>query len=228
MRRLFISLLFIAACGGVLKSQESFMVSPQTVIVDVDEEIVDAVASNLITNLTDSTVTIKWTREVICKSPADGYSAVCDFNICYLPNVDSYQFTLEDNQEEPLSVHFYKNEGQQGAAIIALHLENLAVSTDTVTAFYLFNSCELSSSVEPLPEPGIQVLPNPASNHFQLSDADAVETIRVFNMYGREVRSYNVDSQNSYDLYGLSRGWYIIGCYDRYDRVFQALKLLKE
>ncbi|MFT5168700.1 MAG: hypothetical protein ACI8P3_003945 [Saprospiraceae bacterium] len=56
----------------------------------------------------------------------------------------------------------------------------------------------------------INVYPNPAVNFIGLSDAEDVKKIIIFNVMGREAKSFDVEKGMKYDVADLKRGMYLV------------------
>jgi hypothetical protein len=196
--------------------------------VSVHDTITDAGGTNTIKNLTNASLTVKWTRTIYCINPDTAETQICDPNICYATTVSTKSFTLAPNASGPIIAHFLKEYNVHGSAIVALHFEKSTNPADSVTSYYYFNSCTTTAAQEPLPEANVQLFPNPVSDFFTLTHADAVNQIRVFTISGRLVTTFTAKPDGTYPVAGLPAGNYLVALYDKQERVFQAIKLIKQ
>jgi hypothetical protein len=95
-----------------------------------------------------------------------------------------------------------------------------------VTVTYLFTS-PLSGTDE-LPVANVQLFPNPTVDNFQLTNADAVQRIRVFSMDNREVARFTATPGAQYSLATQAAGTYYLALEDDKGQVFQAIRLVKQ
>jgi hypothetical protein len=218
-------LLFALAVRS--NAQASFSLTPQMVATSVPDSITDAEGTNTIQNLEGVSKTIRWTRSVICINPAAGYTQICDINVCYSPSVSTKTFVLGPNASGPMITHFLKDAGIQGSAIVTLHFENTVVKSDSLTSFYLFNSCSITGTKEQLPEANVQLFPNPVTEFFTLRNADAVSSVSMYTTDGREVASFTATPDARYNIATLPAASYFVALFDKDKRVFQALKIDK-
>jgi hypothetical protein len=229
MKRIVLLFSACIAFAGAALSQATFQMIPPTVSTSVHDTIVDAEGHNIIKNLTNTTKTIRWTRTVICNDPDTTKSQICDPNLCYLPQVSTKTFTLEGNTQKPMVVHFLKSYGVPGSAIIALKFEVVGTPSDSTTAFYLFNNCAAATNTQDvMPQASVKVFPNPTTDVFTLVNDEQVDQIRVYNMNGQTVASFQAIPGSVYSLRDQPVGTYIVGLYDRLGRVFQATEVIRK
>lgn len=55
-----------------------------------------------------------------------------------------------------------------------------------------------------------QVYPNPAVDFIQISDSDGIERVALFNLTGREIKSFTYRSEEKYFVGDLPKGMYLI------------------
>ena len=55
-----------------------------------------------------------------------------------------------------------------------------------------------------------QVYPNPAVDYIQVIDNDAIERVTLFNLAGREIKSFAYRSNEKYFVGDLPKGMYLI------------------
>lgn len=227
MKRLF-TLLFLSLGFSVLVSaQLSFNVSETQVWEIVPINVTDVEGHFSITNLTNNTQTIRWTRTVVNITPGCA-TQVCDINLCYTQSVSTRTFDLQPNASGNIVMHFLNPDSIVGAAgVIRLKMTNENIPADSVTVTFLFTS-SLSGTDNPLPAANVKVYPNPTSDYFLLENADAVQRIRLFSLDSREVANYTANPSERYSLAGQAAGTYIMVLEDQEGRVFQAAELIKK
>lgn len=177
-----------------------------------------------VTNLTASTIRLKWERKVISLTPGCE-TAVCDPNTCWARFVNTKNFDLDGNETGPLLVHFYNN-GAPCAGIIHLKVSDRDNPADTTIAVYLFNQTSAGAHQPELPS--VQLFPNPVQHYFSLENADQLGLVRLFDLEGHELANYQPNGYNRYSVELLPTGNYILALEDKNGRPFQALTLLKQ
>ena len=55
-----------------------------------------------------------------------------------------------------------------------------------------------------------------------------IKSIVVYNVLGRAVRDFEVQSNAFYDLKGLPRGMYLVGLNDKNNKTLKTVRLLKQ
>lgn len=115
-------------------------------------------------------------------------------------------FLVSDGESRNIKVNFDPSLSQ-GISNGSLTFETNLSSSPTVT---IPLSAEGILGLRKLSEIGITLYPNPAGEVFQLGgETSNLQTIRVMDTQGREVRAYSNTSAN-YQLEGLSNGIYLV------------------
>ena len=55
-----------------------------------------------------------------------------------------------------------------------------------------------------------QVFPNPAVDYFQISDNTAIQKVALYNLAGREIKSFTYRSEEKYYVGDLPKGMYLL------------------
>lgn len=224
MKRLF-TLLFLLLGFLSAVSAQSFSVSATEVWTIAPHTEPDVEGHITITNLTNSTQTIKWERTET-QITSDCFSQVCDLNLCYIPVVSTKTFDIDANASGNIIMHFLNPNGIQGAeALIHLKMSNVANPADSIVVAYLFTS-PLSGTGD-LPLAQVKLFPNPTTDYFLLENAEAVNRIRVISMQGREVARFTATPGERYSLDSQAAGTYFLALEDEQGRVFQTIELVK-
>ena len=226
MKRLISTLLLFAGFSALVSAQSTFSVSATEVWEIAPHNNPDVEGHFTITNTTNATQTIRWTRtEVNITNGCE--TQICDVNQCYLSFVSTRTFDLEANSTGNIIMHFLNADTIMGAAgVIRLKMTNENVPADSVTVTFLFTS-PLSGTDNPLPKADVKVFPNPTADYFLLENAEAVHRIRLFSLDSREVVRYTATPGERYSVADQPTGAYIVVLEDKEGRVFQAAELVK-
>lgn len=73
----------------------------------------------------------------------------------------------------------------------------------------------------------LSVYPNPAYDFFTLNTNQEVKQISIYNIIGKEVKTYVSNPDNQYDLSELKRGIYILRIFGKDDHLIKAIRLSK-
>lgn len=226
MKRLISTLLLLTGFSALVSAQSTFSVSATEVWEIAPHNNPDVEGHFTITNTTNASQTIRWTRTVV--NITNGCETqICDINLCYLPVVSTRTFNLDANSTGNIIMHFLNYDTIMGAAgVIRLKMTNENVPADSVTVTHLFTS-PLSSTDNPLPKADVKVFPNPTADYFLLENAEAVHRIRLFSLDSREVTRYTATPGERYSVANQPAGAYILVLEDKDGRVFQAAELVK-
>jgi hypothetical protein len=77
-------------------------------------------------------------------------------------------------------------------------------------------------------EKNIRLFPNPTNSFFRLDKAENVANIRILNLIGCEMRSFDATlGTTSYSLEGLAEGVYLVALRDKNGSVLKVLRVVK-
>lgn len=190
----------------------------------------DVTAKGFIKNESDSTITVKWKRNII--EITDGWeTAVCDKNLCYLPNYaetsteDGTHLVLAAGEESNFDIHVYPN-GIEGAAIVDLTATDINNAENTVTGRFEFN--QTTTSTFSVSKADIKIFPNPTLDFISLSEADDVERLVIYNIVGRPVKLFEADYSNRYNVMDLPTGMYLVRLLGNNDKTIKTVRLSKK
>ncbi len=186
--------------------------------VNLSDLTLDLEIHTKITNTTNQQVSLRWTR-VVKSSPLEWDTQVCDNNACYLPHVSSnidaalglnQPFRLDAGKSFDLILHVLPNGTPGEGEFMLIYALASSPNTPIDTVRYSVTVRNRVSSTFDLSTLDIRVFPNPATNYFELSNTTGVDRVTVYNLIGREVRSYDVYAGNQYNVEGLPDGMYLV------------------
>ncbi len=229
MRNLFFTLLFVFAIGISANAQSTFTLSADTLTESVELPEIFASAHSTVTNLASGPITINWTRFILSLSPGC-IIQVCDPNNCYLPTENSKNFTLAVNGVGNMIVDLIDTSAvpQPGTAIVRMKYTNLGQTSDTASTYYFLSITGTSGTGDLSTAVRVVLYPNPVTEWFALADADAVQSVRVYNAQGQQVAQFVATPGQRYSLAGQPTGTYFIALTDKNGKVLRALKVKKD
>ena len=226
MKNIFYTLLFLLTFCSLASAQSSFSISEDTLVVSlpVPETLVHA--PNIVTNLANGPLTLRWQRYVISLTPGCE-TQVCDPNQCYVPGVGGQTFTLEADSIANMYIDLLNPSGAPASAIVRLQYTNLAQPADTASVYY-FLSVGTSASAEQAASLRILLYPNPATESFALDHAGALHTVRMYDLAGQQVAEFAAAATQRYSLADQPAGTYFVTLADKNGQVFRALQVIKQ
>jgi len=101
-------------------------------------------------------------------------------------------------------------------------MKSLFFTVTTTILLYLFLGTSGLAAQEDL-----RVFPNPVTTQFEIGHSERVNTIRVINMVGREVRSFSYTPGQPYSIADLPQGMYLVQLQDKGDKVIHTQRIKK-
>lgn len=85
---------------------------------------------------------------------------------------------------------------------------------------------EQTKSIDPTVQ--ISIFPNPTTEYFQLNTYDNVELVRIYNLVGKEVKSFQVTPQKKFSVRELKLGLYLIQMVNEHGYVLRTVRMKKK
>ncbi len=200
---------------------------------DLSDPILQLQTYAKVINLTDQEVRLKWTR-VIIDQPMEWETQVCDNSLCWLPHISSnIDAAIGANQPAIISadtsfdigLYVVPNgfPGKGKFQLIFALANNPNAPIDTVTFEISVNAT--TTSATDIAVDGVRLYPNPAVDYFELKNATNVDRLMVYNLLGREVRSFRVYAGEQYSLAGLPDGLYLVSLINDRRGVLKTIRL---
>ncbi len=185
-----------------------------------------------ITNLTDDSLSLKWSRATY-EQPEAWVSQVNDKNSFYLPNVSSnidpgsglnLPLVLAGGESAELVLHVFPL-GVQGTGIY-----NFMFSYSSLPG-YVIESLDLEVIAIPngksRENKALSIFPNPAINYIEITPNNQVDRIEIYNTVGREVRSFYFENGKRYNIADLPQGLYLVALVNEKTGIIKTVRLLK-
>jgi len=122
-------------------------------------------------------------------------------------------------------LHFKPN-GVSGSSVVGVKLYADKNFTQEVYSTTI-NISSTTSSTKDLNNVNIKLFPNPASEYFQVTNASSVKKVVLYNMFGKEVKTYFHYNNAQHEISDLKTGMYIVKMLDDRNKVIKSLKLNK-
>ncbi len=170
--------------------------------------LTEAVADLEIHSLQTSDITVKWQRNVLMLTQGCG-TKVCDLNACYPESFSTKTFVLGAGVTGPISLHFVNPAGMFCQSVVRLDMWNVDFPDVVVAGWFIYNFG--SSSVDGGEViPSAKIFPNPTADYFSIEHVEGMKMVRLFDLTGREVASYNGESTQTFRLDNQTAGQYVV------------------
>lgn len=238
MKRIIPTLFILFLINISLVAQAAIIADPaineETFSVDL-ESFNDLVIHSSMVNTSDATLDVKWVR-VVGELPEGWTSKVCDNTTCYADfvysnvasefNLDA-PITLTAGEAGTLDVHINPN-GVAGTGLVTVELyDNSNMNEVVSTGTFTFHIEDINVSISEIEKAALQLYPNPSPDYFQLTNANIVDNIVVYNIVGRAVKTFDVYDGERYDVADLPNGMYLVSLVSEEEGVVKTVRLSK-
>jgi Secretion system C-terminal sorting domain len=190
-------------------AQVTITITPQVQTVGVNPDSTEIRAKATFKNTSTVTKKFTWSRNVM-NITTGWITQVCDSKGCWIPSVGTApeQIELAPNATSNLDVYI-RPEKKQGAATIEVKVFEVGNETNTVTGRYLFSTTTRAKETN-VSNANIRIYPNPTIDYFQITEDDGIDKVVIYNIIGRQMRTYKVTDNGKYNVNDLPEGLYII------------------
>lgn len=235
MKHILLSLSFFLATSFAAFAQLEISPNPWVGTfddIDLSDFYSEPIAHAEMINTTANPLSVRW-ELVVIDAPEEWEFRVCDKNQCYstgiITNWDP-SFPIEEpvflsaGESNLLDLHILPRlvAGTLNAEIRL----SLVSDPNTVIATGLFQVDVLSSVGEVLAN-DLRIFPNPSSDYFALSSAQGVNRIVLYNIVGRQVRSYEAAEGKKYNVADLPDGIYLVALQNQRGEVQRTMRISK-
>lgn len=214
MQKFFTAAFFVAFLGlNASAQQPGLLLKSDSLNGQADISFAFFEISNYIINNTGDTVTMRWTRTLQQPFPFGWYTNFCDYNLCYLSQISTADFTFDQGDTSLLKPVFYTVE-TPGTGIFRVKLESLSPGVNYLhNIVYIATATEASGAVEVQQARDVALFPNPAGDvlHAVFVDPDFRGSLRVTDAMGRVVLTQpNAAANEDLQIGGLPAGFYVL------------------
>jgi len=201
------------------ESIEKFFLAPGT--YDVENKLP-------LNNIGSDAIDFIWDVETVYAP--DGWNFfVCDLNKCYGPGTISIDASAANNlpSAENAEMRFHLQPYEiEGSGQYILRLRNTAGDETLEEMVLTFNGALVDTKEEQIAE--MNIFPNPVGDFFKLNnDSGLASHIQVFDVLGRQVKSFEVNSNNEYSIDELAEGRYFARIFDDNGRALKVVRMIK-
>jgi hypothetical protein len=181
-----------------------------------------------ITNSKDTTYTIYWQIEKSSTWPTQWGTYLCDLNLCYAEGVDKCPNSKPNFV--PKGTHKYEfhllPNGIAGSSTVMFKLytekncQGLIFSTP-------MNLTTTSTATKDVNYTNIKIFPNPSTEYFSISHSNNVYRVVLYNLFGKEVKSFFHYNNAQHEIGDLKSGMYVVKMFDSKGKLIKSSKLNK-
>jgi hypothetical protein len=154
---------------------------------------------------------------------------MCDNVLCYDTN------TLRSSPSIPNTFLQGNNKwefkffpkGFEGSSIMQIVLYGDRNFTEELYRAKIYINTDPTSTQQISSPSQIKVFPNPVSEYFSISNYTNVDKVKVYNLFGMEVKSFFHYNNAQHQIEELKSGMYLIRMFDKNGKVVKTVKLNK-
>ncbi len=245
MKQLILSTYFGLLMLGTLNAQVLIITpnpAPSTfnnVFLNGDADLESHVS---VTNNSADTLRLKWLRDVPSDCPDGWTTKVCDNSYCfnadqssnYVPNTAvTVPFVLLPGETfSNFILHVLPNTSA-GCCEVKLHFSTIE-EPDNVFETLVFDvrvndvNCALSSTKEPSVLESLRAFPNPSIGYFSITENPLVKKVVVYNLLGRQVRSFEQMNGRVHNITDVPDGLYLVSMLDANGETLKTVRMTKQ
>lgn len=226
MVRYLLSLLFLLFILGV---NAQFTYSPSPAAINVPANVGDHKLEITFNNAHDSTYEVYWKIEKPSSFNSNWSTYICDLTTCYFFNVDQINPDKPNivSQGNFMFEFHLLPENYTGAATVKLNLYEDKQMTKQLLSVNIPINVSSPTSTRDVSASSIKVFPNPTTDYFQVTNGSGVKKIVLFNVLGKEVKSFQNTNNAIHDIGDLKKGLYIVRMFDDKNKLIKVVRLNK-
>lgn len=226
------SLLFILFLGFATLGSAQLTYNPDPfsiVVTNLDDNYNSTKEKLNFTVSTDTLYTIYWKME-FPNMKEKWEVQLCDLNLCYDFNARQSSPSLSMSNKMDKGIHtfeigFYpRTVPGTGKAVLKLYGDNQFTKLIKEIDINLYAGTTSSKDVN---VNTIRVFPNPTTDYFQIANGSQVSKIVLYNVLGKEVKTFFHYNNANHDVSDLRKGIYMVRMLDAKNRVIKTVRLSK-
>ena len=227
MKRLIpILLLFFS-----LAATAQLGLNPDTISVSASADTTEFSANFEVTNNYGSTVSFWWKLIRDDEFPSEWEFQVCDANTCYFVGIDKCP------KNNPNVMASGASNGNFSVKIKPKH-----TSGNTLMHFKFYSDSDCTNEIATLPisaavgtvssktvlaEKELTIYPNPTVDKFMVKNTNGINSLEIYNIAGKKMKSFTVAPGKEYWVNDLRNGLYVVRFLDKKEKVAKVMRLSK-
>ncbi len=205
---------------------------------DLTDEYSEPIAHSWVINKGTQTINLRWLLEVPPACPSEWKYKVCDKNQCYSATVTSnvvaggqpnVPVVLAPGDTTIIDLHINPR-FVAGCCSPTIHFSEVSdINNEIPLSSATYEICiSALSSVDEAHALFLQAYPNPSTGHFSITENPLVKEVVVFNLLGKQLRSYQHVNGKLYDISGAPDGLYLVSMRDANGEILKTVRLTKQ
>lgn len=226
MNRILLLLIFVVSSFQLFAQ---FTQTPALVNISMPASKTEAIEHVVYTPPSDSML-IYWRVEKALDFNPKWIFFVCDLNLCYGPTIERCPGNKPNLMllPENLFMYHFNSDSIVGMSSVTIKFYTDKNFTQEIHSTTInINVTGVSSTKDLSGLNNLKVYPNPATDYFQISNTVGVKKIVVYNMFGKEVKSYFHYPNAQHEISELKTGMYIVKLINDKNKVVKSVKLNK-
>lgn len=181
-----------------------------------------------VTNEGNEAIDVLW-RVVRVDVPDTWEFSICDYHTCYDFGIE----TCPEDKWNPFNVayeqvYMVKADPNGDAYVGQIEIEYFSLDDPDV----VYNSIPITydatlSSTNDLEIDLISLFPNPTNDVFQISNDKDVKRVGIYNIVGKQVKSFEHEAGSVHDISDFEKGMYLVRLFDKQENNLKVIRLSK-
>ncbi len=243
MKKLLLGFTLSLLASNFIFGQLTIAVHPDdltyTLQADLTDEYAEIIAHATVTNTSNQSIKLRWLLDVpTTDCISDWKYLVCDVNACYsigtISNINpgggvNVPVVLAPGDSSRMDLHI-RPVFVSGCCVPTIHFSEITNANSPIDlGSAAYNVCiDNLSSLKETAALAIKAFPNPSTGQFSITDNPLVKKIVVYNLLGKQVRSFEHSNGKSYDISNAPQGLYLISMQDANGEVLKTVRMTKQ
>lgn len=239
MKRSLLAYFFCFASLSLFAQIEIITEPQYDLQTDLSDEYSEPIAHSWVVNKGTQTIKLRWSLDnTNANCSSEWKFKICDKNQCYSSNVTSnvvaggqpnVPVVLAPGDTSIIDLHLNPR-FVAGCCVPTIHfseISNINNPVDLGSATY--SVCIENVSAVNEPELlAVKIYPNPSTGYFSISDNPLVKKVVLFNLLGRQVRSFVHTNGRQYDISDTPDGLYLVSMQDANGATIKTVRITKQ
>ena len=241
MKKLLLASCICFLASGLFAQLEIEVIAEEqyNLQTDLTDEYSEPIAHSWVINKSTQTINLRWLLEVPSGCSSEWKYKVCDKNQCYSATVTSnvvaggqpnVPVELAPGDTTIIDLHINPRfvAGCCSPTIYFSEISDINNEVPLASATYEICISGISSVDEPSVLDALQAYPNPSTGHFSITENPLVKEVTVYNLFGKQLRSYQHVNGKQYDISGAPDGLYLVSMKDANGETLKTVRLTKQ
>lgn len=224
-------LLIFLFCSGFGLFGQDLSFSPDQLMLEVSAESTDEKIDFTITNNGTEDLELYWSFEATDGTPDEWWLFLCDVNLCYTHFVSSCPCNkpnfIDAGQTVTFMMHINPNQIEGTGSLLLKILPECDATESILDIPIAFTAGNPSSTEFQDLNHNISIYPNPTAHSLNIKEDQDIETVIVYNLIGKKIRTFKHSPGQSHDVSDLAKGIYLIRMLNADQNIVKVSRLTK-